>query len=172
MGRLHDIESIVNAIQLLSNQPIQFVFIGDGSKRKILEQSVRDKQLKNLLILPFQPRELLSQSLTACDISLVSLIAGAEKIIAPCKLYGMLASGRAIVSISSPGSYIDHLLTKYSCGLNCPPHNPQQLADIIAELAVDPEKVRAMGRRSRQLYEEKYIFSRALNEYEKLLWKQ
>lgn len=169
MGRLHDIESIVSASQLLSNQPIKFVFIGDGSKRKILEQSVRDQQLKNLLLLPFQPRKLLSQSLTVCDLSLVSLIEGAEEIIAPCKLYGMLAAGRAILSISSPGSYIDQLLTEYSCGVNCSPHHPQQLADVIAELAVNPERVKAMGRRARQLYEEKYTFSRALDEYENLL---
>lgn len=170
LGRLHDIESITKAAHLLYDIPIQFVFIGDGSKKQALEQYVQEHQLKNILLLPFQPRDLLSQSLTACDVSLVSLIEGAEEIIAPCKLYGMLAAGRAILSISSTGSYIDQLLNEYNCGINCPPHNPQQLADTITKLAADPERVIAMGKRARQLYEEKYTFSRALDEYEKLLF--
>ncbi|MEQ9370538.1 MAG: glycosyltransferase family 4 protein [Coleofasciculus chthonoplastes F3-SA18-01] len=170
LGRLHDIESIVFAAQSLNDTSIQFVFIGDGAKQKLLERYIQEHQLKNILLLPFQPRDVLSQSLTACDVSLVSLIEGAEEIIAPCKLYGMLAAGRAILSISSTGSYIDQLLNDYSCGINCPPNNPQQLAETIAKLAADPERVTAMGKRARQLYEEKYTFSRALDEYEKLLF--
>lgn len=169
-GRLHDIESITKAAYILSNYPIKFVFIGNGAKQQLLEQYIQEHQLKNILLLPFQPRDVLSQSLTACDVSLVSLIEGAEEIIAPCKLYGMLAAGRAVLSISSTGSYIDQLLNDYSCGINCPPHNPQQLADMIATLAADPEQVAAMGQRARQLYEEKYTFSHALDEYEKLLF--
>lgn len=170
LGRLHDIAIIAQAAHILRNHPIQFVFIGNGAKKELLERYIQEHQLKNILLLPFQPRDVLSQSLTACDISLVSLIEGAEEIIAPCKLYGMLAAGRAVLSISSTGSYIDQLLNDYSCGINCPPHNHQQLADMIATLATDPEQVAAMGQRARQLYEEKYTFSHALDEYEKLLF--
>ncbi|MGB3204739.1 MAG: glycosyltransferase family 4 protein [Crinalium sp.] len=170
LGRLHDIESIAKSAKLLSDRPIQFAFIGDGPKQKILEHYVQENQLKNILLLPFQPRELISVSLTACDVSLVSLIEGADKIIAPCKLYGMLASGRAIVSISSPNSYIDQLITTYNCGVNCPPNQPEQLANILNELATDPWRVKAMGERAHQLYEKKYTFKRAIEEYEKLLF--
>jgi len=170
IGRLHDIESIAIAAQLIRDRPIQFVFIGDGPKQNILEYYVQEHQLKNILILPFQPRETIPISLTACDVSLVSLIEGADKIIAPCKFYGMLASGRAIVSISSSNSYIEQILTAYNCGINCPPNQPQQLANIISELAADPLRVEAMGERARQAYKEKYTFNRALDEYEKLLF--
>jgi glycosyltransferase involved in cell wall biosynthesis len=170
IGRLHDIESIAIATQILRNKPIKFVFIGDGAKKKLLESYQKEYQLNNILLLPFQPRESLSQSLTACDVSLVSLVEGADKIMAPCKLYGMLAAGRAILAISSPGSYIDRLLTQYQCGVNCSPHNPQQLANTITLLASDPRRVQKMGEKARQLYEENYTFDRALNEYEKILF--
>ncbi|MBW4587606.1 MAG: glycosyltransferase family 4 protein [Aetokthonos hydrillicola CCALA 1050] len=170
MGRLHDIETIVEAANLLKNSPIQFVFIGDGPKKKIIEQTIEKYQLKNILLLPFQTRENISLSLTACDISLVSLIPGAESIVAPSKLYGMLAAGRGIVAISSPNSYIDNLLTTYGCGINSPPHNPEHLANTILELSHDPSKIKAMGEKARQLYESKYTFEHALDEYEKLLF--
>ncbi|MBR8833963.1 MAG: glycosyltransferase family 4 protein [Stigonema ocellatum SAG 48.90 = DSM 106950] len=170
MGRLHDIESIAEAVNLLKNSPIQFVFIGDGPKKKLLEQAIEKYQLKNILILPFQPREKISLSLTACDISLVSLISGAEQIVAPSKLYGILASGRAVVSISAPGSDLENLLTVSQCGVNCPPNHPQKLADIITKLAAEPLRVKSMGQNARKLYEERYIFKRALDEYENLLF--
>jgi len=63
---------------------IQFVFIGDGAKLRLLEDYQKKFTLKNLLLLPFQPRELLSQTLTACDVALVSLVKGSEQIVAPC----------------------------------------------------------------------------------------
>ena len=170
LGRLHDIETITEAAKILKDEPIKFVFIGDGAKTKIVKQAIKNYQLQNILLLPYQPRELLPLSLTACDISLVSLIPGAESIVAPSKLYGMLSAGRGIISISVPNSYIDKLLTDSGCGINVSPDNPQQLADIILQLASDNQKVKSMGEIARQLYENKYTFKRALEEYEKLIF--
>lgn len=170
MGRLHDIETIVEAARLLRDTSIKFVFIGDGAKTKIIEKAIQNYKLQNILLLPFQPRELISLSLTACDISLVSLIPGSEYIIAPSKLYGMLAAGRGIIAISSPNSYIDQLITNFDCGVNSPPNNALNLANIIRELEHEPLKVKAMGENARQLYENRYRFERALDEYEKLLF--
>lgn len=172
MGRLHDIETIAAAATILKDKPIQFVFIGDGANTKILEQTIQTHQLENILLLPFQPRELLPLTLTACDISLVSLIFGAENIVAPSKLNGMLAAGRGIIAITAPNSYIDQLLTTSGCGINTPPNKPQQLADLIQELLQQPEKVRIMGEKARQLYESRYRFERALKEYEQLLFEE
>ena len=170
MGRLHDIETITEAAKILKDEPIKFVFIGDGAKTKIVKQAIENYQLKNILLLPYQPRELLPLSLTSCDISLVSLIPGAESIVAPSKLYGMLAAGRGIISISVPDSYIDKLLTNSGCGVNVPPDDTQQLADIIRQLARDNQRVKSMGEISRQLYETRYTFKRALDEYERLIF--
>lgn len=170
MGRLHDIETIAQTAVILKDKSIQFLFIGEGAKTKIIQQTIQTHQLTNILLLPLQPREILPQSLTACDISLVSLIPGAENIVAPSKLNGMLAAGRGIIAITQPNSYIDRLLTKSGAGINTPPNNPQQLADIILELSQHPDKVRIMGEKARKLYENQYRFERALKEYEQLLF--
>ncbi|MDZ7957611.1 MAG: glycosyltransferase family 4 protein [Aulosira sp. DedQUE10] len=171
LGRLHDIETIAEAAKLLKDTPIKFVFIGQGAKINVLESAIETHQLKNILLLPYQPRELLPLSLTACDVSLVSLIAGAESIVAPSKLYGMLAAGRAIVALSSHNSYVAQLLVTYRCGINSPPGNPQNLANIFLELSTNSLLLKQMGERARQLYERKYTFKRALDEYEKLLFQ-
>jgi len=170
LGRLHDIATITEAAKILKNEPIKFVFIGDGAKTKIVKQAIENYQLQNILLLPYQPRELLPLSLTACDISLVSLIPGAESIVAPSKLYGMLAAERGIISISVPNSYIDKLLTDSGCGVNVPSDNPQQLADMILQLANDNQTVKLMGEKARKLYETRYTFKRSLDDYKKLIF--
>jgi glycosyltransferase involved in cell wall biosynthesis len=169
IGRLHDIEIFAETATLLKNDNIQFVFVGDGAKKQILIEAKQAHHLDNLLLLPFQPRDLLELSLTACDVSLVSLIAGAETAIAPCKLYGMMAAGRAIVSVSVPGSYLDQLLSSQRCGINCPPGQPGALAAIISNLAQQPQQVIEMGANARAVYENSYRFSRALADYQSLV---
>jgi glycosyltransferase involved in cell wall biosynthesis len=168
IGRLHDVESVVEAAKLLRDESFQFIFIGDGAKTPILKQAIQSYQLDNIVLLPFQPRALIPLSLTACDISLVSLIEGAENLVAPCKLYGMLSAGRAIVAISARDSYLDRLLTNYQCGVNCQPHRPQHLAKLLKTLASDTERVQNMAKNARELYEQKYTLDRALDQYNAL----
>jgi glycosyltransferase involved in cell wall biosynthesis len=170
IGRLHDIETIAEAIYLLRNEPIQFVFIGDGSKRSILIEYQEKYQLTNLLLLPFQPRQQLLNTLTACDLSLVSLIPGAEQIVAPCKLYGMLAAGRAILSLSTPGSYLDQLLNQHHCGINLSPGAPVCLAETIKTLSTQPDHVNTLGHNAHLLYQQHYRIDRAAKQYETVLF--
>jgi glycosyltransferase involved in cell wall biosynthesis len=77
----------------------------------------------------------------------------------------MLSAGRAIIAISASDSYLDRLLTNYQCGVNCPPHRPEQLAKLLKTLASDTERVQNMGRNARKLYEQKYTLDRALDQY-------
>jgi len=81
----------------------------------------------------------------------------------------MLASGRAIVAISEHGSYIDNLLRSGDCGINCPPGDHEQLANILQKLSTSPERVKTMGINSHRLYLNKYTLNRALGEYEAVL---
>jgi glycosyltransferase involved in cell wall biosynthesis len=50
MGRLHDIETITEAAKILKDEPIKFVFIGDGAKTKVVKQAIENYQLKNVLL--------------------------------------------------------------------------------------------------------------------------
>jgi glycosyltransferase involved in cell wall biosynthesis len=171
IGRLHDIETIVTSFPLLEDEPIKWVFIGNGAKRYLIEEYVH-LTANSIQLFPLQPREIVPISLTACDLAIVSLISGAEKIIAPCKIYGMLSAGRAILSISEPGSYIDRLLKKNDCGVNCSPNNPTQFAATIRELMYDPERVHRMGKNARNLYLTSYRIERAIEQYEEVLFKR
>jgi glycosyltransferase involved in cell wall biosynthesis len=81
----------------------------------------------------------------------------------------MLASGRAIVSVSERGSYIDNLLLAGDCGINCSHGDSGQLSNILEKLSKSPERVQTMGKNAHKLYLAQYTLDRALEEYRAVL---
>jgi len=116
MGRCHDMDTILEAARQLQDEPIQFVFIGEGAKRQPCIDLVSNLGLHNCKFLPYQEKQDLPYSLTACDLSLVSVSPGMEGLVAPSKLYGMLAAERPIAVICEPHSYLRSLVTDAKCG--------------------------------------------------------
>lgn len=88
MGRCHDIDTMLEAAKLLQNEPIQFVCIGGGAKREELIREVDKLGLNNFTFLPYQDKQVLPYSLTACDLSLVSVDATTEGLVVPSKQIG------------------------------------------------------------------------------------
>ena len=138
IGPTQGLESVVEAAQLLASEPsIRFVFVGDGTSKAELEQSVRSKGLHNVLFIPFQPREMLPQVLATSDISLVALRKGLGADSVPSKLYSILASGRPVVAAADSDSDIASLIRESQCGMVTQPENPGALARAIRKLACD-----------------------------------
>jgi glycosyltransferase involved in cell wall biosynthesis len=149
MGRCHDMETILGAAKLLKDEPIQFVFIGGGSKMKALIEEMQAASLKNYTFLPYQEKKDLAYSLSAADLALVSLDAGMEDVIAPSKLYGLLAAGRPIAAICEKHSYLRDIISDAGCGASIDIGQSQQLADFIRYLSKSPQQVEVMGEAGR-----------------------
>lgn len=150
MGRCHDIKTIFEAAKLLKDEPIQFVCIGSGAKREGLIEDVKRLGLKNFLFLPYQDKDVLPYSLTAGDLSLVSVSAGMESLVAPSKLYSALASGIPVGVICPQGAYLNRLIAKAECGATFVNGDAQGLAGYIRSLAANPQLVSSLGDAGRQ----------------------
>ncbi len=169
LGRCHDVETILATIKLLKDDPIQFVFIGAGAKQQICIETVKSLGLQNCLFLPYQDRENLPYSLTACDLAFVSIAPGLEGIVAPSKLYGIMAAGRAIAAICDSQSYLRNLMAEAACGV-CFNHNDSQgLADFIRSVAANPALTIAMGQAGRKYLEEHFTPEIIAEQYKEVL---
>ncbi|MDV3351396.1 glycosyltransferase family 4 protein [Leptothoe sp. LEGE 181152] len=156
MGRCHDIDTIFEAALLLRNEPIRFVCIGSGAKRDGLIQQVKDMGLNNFVFLPYQDKKVLPYSLTACDLSLVSVSPGMESLVAPSKLYSALASGRPIAAVCPPHTYLRQMLEEGNCGAWFNNGDGRKLAEFIRHLSRDEQTAQAMGHAARACLEENY----------------
>ncbi|BAY74485.1 glycosyltransferase [Nostoc linckia NIES-25] len=150
MGRCHDMATILEAAQELQDEPIQFVCIGGGAKRDELIQQVNELGLLNFTFLPYQDKKVLPYSLTACDLSLVSVDASTESLVVPSKLYSALASGRPIAVICSEYSYLRELVAEAECGGTFDNGDSHALAQFIRLLSRDPQLGERMGKSGRQ----------------------
>lgn len=169
LGRCHDVETILGAIELLKDDPIQFVFIGAGAKQQTCIETVKNLGLHNCLFLPYQDREHLPYSLTACDLAFVSIAPGLEGIVAPSKIYGIMAGGRAIATVCDSQSYLRSLIDSAACGA-CFEHNDSRgLADFIRSLASNPALAISMGQAGRKYLEENFTPDIIAQQYKEVL---
>ncbi len=111
LGWAHSLETVVEAARKLTDQPnIQFVFIGDGEKRSMLEGMVSDYGLRNVEFLGSQSLETIPFFLKAGDVLIESLReVPVTKGTFPCKLFEYMASGRPILFGSNDGEAIREL---------------------------------------------------------------
>ncbi len=154
MGRCHDTDTLFEVAQLLRDEPIVFACIGGGAKRDPLMEKVRAAGLmNNFRFLPYQEKSVLPFSLTAGDLSLVSVAEGMEDLVAPSKLYPAMATGRPIGAICPQGSYLGDLLRAAGCGAAFENGQAKPLADYIRALSRDRARAQRLGDSGRQYLE-------------------
>lgn len=168
-GRLHDIETILKAATDLRNIPIRFVFIGGGFKEKIIKDYIKMDNSENIRCYPYQDRGLLSQSLEACDLAVISLITGAEDTVSPSKFYGIIASARGVLLISEKNNDLAQLIEEYRCGIIIKPGDSRSLARTINLLAHQPNRVSQMGQNALKLYLNKFGKDKSIDSYASLI---
>ncbi len=168
MGRCHDMDTLFDAVILLRDTPIRFVFIGSGDKRKQFMDRVDELGVTSCLFLPYQSRENLPFSLTACDVSIVSISEGMEGLVAPSKLYSALASGRPIASICSEHSYLNEIFAEANCGSTVRNGDSAGLAAYLQQLSQNPHLAQTLGESGRQYCLKNYTVEKISKDYLKL----
>lgn len=165
-GQLHDIYTILESTRLLSfDKNIVFLFIGEGCKKDQIIQFQNRTNSSNIILKPYQDRDLLPFSLACADISIISMRPGAERIVAPSKLYGILASGKPLLVLGSKQSSIAHLIKDHNCGFTIENGDPVALAHVVKRLSLEPHLSSEMGRASRALYEAKLGLDKSFQRY-------
>jgi glycosyltransferase involved in cell wall biosynthesis len=169
MGHGHDFATVVGAMHLLRDQPVHWLFIGDGPGREALRATMHARSLERVTFLPYVPAAELPVSLTAADASLVTLKAGLAGQLVPSKLYGLLAAGVPILYVGPPEGRCHGVVAGEGVGFALGNGDARGLADAIAALRSDGEARAAMGRRARALYEARFARERALERHHRLL---
>lgn len=170
MGRTHGLEIIIDASQKLAEiDNIHFLFIGAGAKRNWLERSVKSYGLKNVALIPPQPRSNLCDTLNACDVAIISFIPGMSGLSVPSRMYNILAAGKPIIAVTDSDSELAIVVREENIGWIVSPDNPEQLVATIIEASRNSETLKEMGERSRIAAENKYSLDVIINAYRNLI---
>ena len=157
MGNTHDVETILYVAKLLVDiSKIHFLFIGEGAKRKFVEDYIQRNSLGNVTLLPFQPEETLPYSLSAGDIGLISYHKGTENCILPSKTYYYMAAGLALLVISEKDNDLSQLVKDDDCGINVKSKDIQGLKQAILGVSNNEELLDQYKQASRKTAEERF----------------
>lgn len=171
LGRAHDCEPILAAAERLRDRPsIVFIFIGGGRQFDDIARQVRVRRLgATVRFFPYQDDSVLKYSLSVPDLHWLSLKPVLEGLIFPSKFYGIAAAGRPMVALTAPDGEIGQLIARHGCGVALDPADVDRLTDFIAQLAGDPARGLAMGRRARDMLDGQFSRAQALARWRALL---
>jgi colanic acid biosynthesis glycosyl transferase WcaI len=165
MGAKQGLETLAAiAHELRADTNITFVFCGDGAGKADL--GLRCAGLKNVLLLPLQPKARLNELMGLADIHLLPQRADAADLVLPSKLTGMLASGRSIIVTADPDTELGQVIRKSGAGVTVPPEDPVRFACAIRDLASAPERRALMGAAGRQYAERELNIDMVLRRFE------
>jgi hypothetical protein len=163
LGAKHGLALIPQAARQLGHlENLVFVVCGNGVFKPQLEAAAAE--LPNLRLLPLQPLERLGELLGLADIHLLPQSPGAEDLVMPSKLSGMLASGRPVVATCRPDTELASVVNQ--AGLVVPPEDGGALALAIEQLAHAPALRAELGAAGRAYAESQLMTEAVLGRFD------
>lgn len=113
----HPLDTLLEAAHRLSYQEdVLFAFVGGGSEYRKIQATLANEGSRNIVCLPYQPREGLAASLSAGDLQVVVMGDAFVGIISPSKVYNILAVGTPMLYIGPAQSHVTELFAKLNDG--------------------------------------------------------
>jgi len=157
------------AARLKARKDVKIAIVGEGLKKKSLEDKAAGLSLANVIFIPFQPYADLPALLSAADVLLVPLDVEKSQLSVPSKLYNFMAAGRPILGLASSSSEVAGLIASTGCGRCVSPEAPEQIAQALLQMKDSPSEARNMAGRGRSYAEDHFSKNKVLAGYEKIL---
>ena len=151
LGRAHEFTTVLEAARLLQTRgevDILFLFVGGGPGEEALRRDAEAANLRNVRFLPPQSTDLLSQSLGAGDLHLVTMKDEMSGLVVPSKFYGVMAAGRPCLFVGPVQSEVGMFLTEHSTGCVIAPGDADALTSAILSYRHDPKNCTLTGERA------------------------
>jgi glycosyltransferase involved in cell wall biosynthesis len=170
MGSTHNIEDILNAAEELSNETeILFLFIGSGAKEILVKKYMANSGNSNVLLFPFQPIEIISQTLSSASMSFVCLDSNFTGLSVPSKSYGVLAARVPIIGIMDSNSEISKTIERFNCGIVWNKSMKIKLSSFILKTLSDEFKLNEMKENAYKAFINNFDIEISVEKYNKVL---
>ncbi len=142
-------QTLIAAVRMLEQEGVGLVFIGEGAMKSQVEAMAMGCQAVRFL--PFRPASEIPLVLSSGDMHVVTVKRGLEGVVVPSKLYPTLAAGRPVLGVTPEESDVARIIRRTGCGVVGNPDDPITVIQAIRGVLQDPEKLRNMGLRAREI---------------------
>jgi glycosyltransferase involved in cell wall biosynthesis len=170
VGYAQNLDAVIRAATFLRDlEDTRIVIVGAGARHAELVQLTARLEADLVTFLPYQPREMLSHSLSAATVHVVGLAEGLAGYVVPSRLYGIMAAGRPVIVAAQASSETAQVVEREGCGVVVPPGRPDALAAVIREMRDGVYDLEEMGRRGRAFVEREADRTVAIERYRTVL---
>lgn len=132
IGHMQNVELIVRAAEKIKKyEDIHVLIIGDGVRRKAIQEMVKKRQLDNVTMIPLQPSELATSIYSVAGVNLIPLVSGGTKTALPSKTGVCLSCGRPVIFCFDKKSIFNQLCATYGAGSCVSAIDENDLAEAI-----------------------------------------
>ena len=137
------------AKSLEANEDIQFVLVGNGAYLEQVKQIVKERNITNVHLLPFQPYEEISHVFSLGDVSLVISKPGVGENSVPSKTWSIMSASRPVLA-NFDENELKTIIEKNNCGIFTKAGDKVAFTDAILKLYNDRELCKEMGKNGRK----------------------
>jgi glycosyltransferase involved in cell wall biosynthesis len=145
IGFFQDWEPVLYAAKELSIENIEFWIIGEGVQKSYLEKEVRDNNLTNVRIFPYQRRELIPIINNYADIHFIAINQQMEQEGFPSKVYTIMACSKPMIVITGEKTPLYNFLKGKNCTEIVTSDRNINFTNSIRKLANNKELREEMG---------------------------
>jgi glycosyltransferase involved in cell wall biosynthesis len=156
MGYGHEFETLLDAAELLREEPAMFLFVGGGRHWQTVADEAKRRNLGNVVTQPYVTKELTREVMHGADCALVTLRDDALGIMSPSKIHSNLAMGLPLVYAGPATSNVDEAIKHFGCGISLRHGQSKELADFIRALLNDRGLRHELKDRARRAFEHAY----------------
>lgn len=170
IGVAQNVKTILKTAEVLRTyNDIQFIIIGDGSKKKAVIEYLKENNCRNVKLYNMQSLELVSHVYSLGDVGIVSLKKDISKLAMPSKTWSIMSAGRAVICEIDSYSELNKIINNNSCGYTCEPNDYKVMAEKILELYKDREKCRVMGSNARKFVENNLTMEYGVKQFDEII---
>jgi glycosyltransferase involved in cell wall biosynthesis len=169
IGVAQDWTALLYAAEALRNEPIRFVILGDGTQRDWLAEKVARRNLHNLMLLPYQPRERMAEINASCDVATITMAPKAGWDGFPSKIYTTLACGKPSIVSTEEESELAWIVYEARCGTVVPVEQNAAYTEAVLNAYRRRDELGEEGRRGRRFVEEHYSKRAVALQYDRII---
>jgi len=146
-----------------------FQFIGEGQKKRLVEQRLASKTRSHVYSSSYVPKELLADSLAMADVGVVAQLPGQERVCYPSKLLGIMAAGRATLAICPPNCEMARMIREQQIGFVVANGDVAAARQALLQANGEPGLLRRMGENAARFLKERLTLAQAAEAYFELI---
>ncbi|MGV8983502.1 glycosyltransferase family 4 protein [Clostridium sp.] len=151
IGHTQNMDMLVDiAKELVDYKSISIVIIGDGSYKSDLVRLIKENNITNIIMLPFQPYEDISHVFSLGDAGLIISKANIGQNSVPSKTWSIMSAERPVVASFDIDSELCNTINRAHCGVCVPADNKEALKTAILELYNNRVRLKEIGKNGRQ----------------------